>query len=79
MGNNSETLYKSLFAMKIAIVHDWLVTNAGAESVLKNIIDLYPNSDIYSLVDFLNDKDKIDILGNKKVKTTFIIQIQKIK
>ena len=28
--------------MKIAIVHDWLVTNAGAEKVLKDIIDIYP-------------------------------------
>ena len=24
--------------MKIAIVHDWFVTNAGAEKVLKNIV-----------------------------------------
>ncbi|MBU3014255.1 glycosyltransferase [Poseidonibacter lekithochrous] len=58
--------------MKIAIVHDWLVTNAGAEKVLKAIIDIYPNADIYSLVDFLSLKDKKEVIYSKPVKTTFI-------
>ena len=40
--------------MKIAIVHDWLVTNPGAEKVLKTILDIYPKATVYSLVDFLN-------------------------
>jgi glycosyltransferase involved in cell wall biosynthesis len=58
--------------MKIAIVHDWLVTNAGAEKVLKNIIDIYPDADIFSLVDFLSDKDRKDVIDNRFVKTSFI-------
>lgn len=58
--------------MKIAIVHDWLVTNAGAEKVLQSIIDLYPNADIFSLVDFLNDKERQNILHGKYAVTTFI-------
>lgn len=58
--------------MKIAIVHDWLVTNAGAEKVLKNIIDIYPNADIFSLVDFLNSKDRNDVIYGKFPKTSFI-------
>ena len=47
--------------MKIAIVHDWLVTNAGAEKVLKNIVDIYPKADIFSLVNFLSTKDRDEI------------------
>ncbi len=39
--------------MKTAIVHDWLVTNGGAEKVLRNLIMLYPEADIFTLVDFL--------------------------
>lgn len=58
--------------MKIAIVHDWLVTDAGAEKVLKNIIDVYPNADIFSLVDFLSDKDRKNVINEKFAKTTFI-------
>lgn len=58
--------------MKVAIVHDWLVTDAGAEKVLKSIIELYPNADIFSLVDFLDDKDRESVVNNKKINTSFI-------
>lgn len=57
---------------KIAIVHDWLVTNAGAEKVLRALIDIYPNADIFSLVDFLSQKDREAVLGGREVKTSFI-------
>ena len=57
---------------KVAIVHDWLVVNGGAEKVLRAIIDLYPDADIFSLVDFLDDKDRGDIVCGKYAKTTFI-------
>lgn len=58
--------------MKIAIVHDWLVTDAGAEKVLKAILDMYPDADIFSLVDFLNPKDRDEVLNGKFAKTSFI-------
>ena len=56
---------------KIAIIHDWLVVYAGAEKVLEEIINLYPDADLFSLVDFIPD-DKRDFLKNKKVQTSFI-------
>lgn len=58
--------------MKIAIVHDWLVTDAGAEKVLRALIDIYPHADIFSLVDFLSDEDRDAVLGGKFAKTSFI-------
>jgi len=58
--------------MKIAIVHDWLVTNAGAEKVLRSIVNLYPDADIFSLVDFLSDEERNIIIDGKKVHTSFI-------
>lgn len=57
---------------KIAIVHDWLVTNAGAEKVLRSIIDLYPEADLYSIVNFLDAKQSEVVVNNKKVITSFI-------
>lgn len=57
--------------MKIAIVHDWLVTYAGAERVLEQIINLYSDADIFSLIDFLPE-DKRFFIKNKKVHTSFI-------
>ena len=32
--------------MKVAIVHDWLVTYAGAERVLEEIINCFPDADL---------------------------------
>ena len=58
--------------MKVAIVHDWLVTNAGAEKVLRSIVNLYPDADIFSLVDFLSDDERNTIIDGKKVHTSFI-------
>lgn len=57
--------------MKVAIIHDWLVTYAGAEKVLEEIIKVYPDADIFSLVDFI-DPAKRDFLMNKPVSTSFI-------
>ncbi len=58
--------------MKVALIHDWLVTNAGAEKVLKEFVELFPDSDVFSLVDFLNNEDRKKILKGKYAKTSFI-------
>jgi glycosyltransferase involved in cell wall biosynthesis len=58
--------------LKVAIVHDWLVTNAGAEKVLKAILELYPYADVFSLVDFLDEKDRQNILCGKFAKVSFV-------
>jgi glycosyltransferase involved in cell wall biosynthesis len=57
--------------MKIAIVCDWLVTYAGAERVLKEIINCFPEADLFAVIDFLPAEDR-DFLQNKSVKTTYI-------
>ncbi|WP_397452435.1 glycosyltransferase family 4 protein [Pseudomonas sp. NA-150] len=57
--------------MKIAIVHDWLVTYAGAERVLASLIKVWPEAELFSVIDFLSNQDRAH-LGGKKAKTTFI-------
>lgn len=57
--------------MKVAVVHDWLVTYAGAERVLEQILCLYPDADIFSMVDTLPEKER-GFIKNKPVKTSFI-------
>lgn len=57
--------------MKIAIVHDWLVSYAGAEKVLEEILNIFPKADLFSVVDFL-PPDKRFFIKNKNVNTTFI-------
>jgi glycosyltransferase involved in cell wall biosynthesis len=55
--------------VKVAIVHDWLVVSGGAEKVLKNIIECFPKADIFSIVDFLEDRECVK---GKTVNTSFI-------
>lgn len=57
--------------IKVAIVADWLVAYAGAERVIKAFIDMYPDADLFSIVDFMSDKDRVH-LNNKKATTSFI-------
>lgn len=57
--------------MKVAIVHDWFVTYAGAEKVVEEILKIYPEADLFSLVDFL-PKNHRDFIMNKEVTTSFI-------
>ncbi len=55
--------------MKVAIVHDWLTVYGGAERVLAQMIDCFPQADIFSLVDFLEDRS---CLRGRPVQTSFI-------
>lgn len=57
--------------MKTAVIHDWLVTYAGAERVLEQILACYPESDLFSLVDFLPAGQRGFIL-DKPVTTSFL-------
>jgi glycosyltransferase involved in cell wall biosynthesis len=57
--------------MRVAIIHDWLVTLGGAERVLEQVLCIYPEADLYSLIDFLPDNQREFIL-NKKATTSFL-------
>lgn len=57
--------------MPIAIIHDWLTVCGGAERVLQQMLKVYPDADLFSLVDFLPEKDRGFLLG-KPVQTSFI-------
>jgi glycosyltransferase involved in cell wall biosynthesis len=57
--------------MRVAFIHEWLVTYAGSEAVLAELIKLYPQADLFAVVDFLSDADR-QRLGGKRAQTTFI-------
>lgn len=57
--------------IKVAVVHDWLVGYFGAERVLEQILNIFPQADIFTLVDFLPDKRRAFLKG-KKTRTSFI-------
>jgi glycosyltransferase involved in cell wall biosynthesis len=57
--------------LKVAIIHDWLVTYAGAERVLEQMLLCYPSADVFSTVDFVPLNDRA-FLGGRTITTTFI-------
>lgn len=57
--------------MKTAIVCDWLVVYAGAERVVEQLLYLYPDADIFCLVDFIPEGSR-GFLMDKRTTTSFI-------
>ena len=54
--------------MKVAIVHDWLITYGGSEKVLEEQINLYPSADIYTLLHEAGSQSPI--IESKKIHTS---------
>ena len=57
--------------MRVALVHEWLESYAGSERVLEQLIALFPEADVYALVDFMS-ADERKMLGGRRVHTSFI-------
>lgn len=57
---------------KTAIVHEWLVNYAGSERCIESFTNIWPDADVYALVDFLTDEQREIILKGKHAKTSFI-------
>jgi len=57
--------------MNVGIVHEWLASYAGSEKVIEQMLEVFPTAEIYSLVDFLPQKDRA-WLGDRKIHTSFI-------
>ncbi len=56
---------------KIAIIHEWFVDYSGSEKVVEQLLNIYPEADLFAVVEFLPQDLKF-FIKNKTVKTTFI-------
>lgn len=57
--------------LRVAVVHEWLVDYSGSERVLEQILLLFPQADLFALVDFLPPQLR-GFIQNKSVRTSFI-------
>jgi glycosyltransferase involved in cell wall biosynthesis len=64
--------------MKVAIVHDWLVTYAGAERVLEQMLAVYPDADLFTLIDFVPEQERA-FLGGRPVRTSFLQRLPGVR
>lgn len=51
--------------LRVAVIHDWLTIMGGAEYTLNQILQLFPQADIYTIVDILPIKDRKWLEGHK--------------
>lgn len=59
--------------MKVAIVHDWLISLSGAERVLLELHKLFPEAPIYTL--FQNKKFTSQYFGDTEIRSSFLQKI----
>jgi glycosyltransferase involved in cell wall biosynthesis len=60
--------------VRVALVHDWLVTYAGAERVLEQMLAVFPQADLFSLIDFVPSGER-GFLGGRSVRTSFLQRV----
>jgi glycosyltransferase involved in cell wall biosynthesis len=58
--------------IKSALVHDWLITEGGAEKCVQSFLNVNPKFDLYSLIDFFSDEYRSRMLQGKHARTSFI-------
>ncbi len=58
--------------MKKAFVHEWFEYPAGSEQCARSFLNVYPDFELFSLVDFFADDTRESFIKGKKVKTSFI-------
>ena len=56
---------------KVAIVHEWLVTCAGSEKALEQILSLFPEADLFCVLDYLPAEQR-GFIQSRKITKTFI-------
>lgn len=57
--------------MRVAIVSDWFTVYAGSERVVEQLLQVFPQAELYAVVDFLEGRHR-EFLRGKKVHTSFI-------
>ena len=58
--------------MKVALIHEWFSEVAGSEKCVAEFNTLYPQADVFALVDWLNNEQRAQVLDGKSVHTSFI-------
>ena len=57
--------------MKVAIVHDWFASKTGGELCVEQLLLMYPQADVYTMVEFLTEEERRFLRGHR-VTTSFI-------
>ncbi len=78
MNKKSTTKNHKAPEKRVAVIHDWLPLVGGAERVLEQILELYPNADIYTLFDSVS-RDDAPFLKNRNIITSGLQKLPRIE
>lgn len=56
---------------KVAIIQEWFTTFAGSEKVLAQLLQVFPQAELFSLIDFLPAADRARLDG-RSIRTSFL-------
>ena len=62
--------FPDLFCMRIALVHEWLASIYGSEQVFLALAELFPQADLFAVVDALKPADRARL--GRPVNTTWL-------
>jgi glycosyltransferase involved in cell wall biosynthesis len=57
--------------VRVALVHEWLDTYAGSDRAAAEILAIWPQADLFTLVDFLPAEDR-GFLAGRRITTSFL-------
>ena len=78
MNKKSTTKNHKAPEKRVAVIHDWLPLVGGAERVLEQILELYPNADIYTLFDSVS-RDDAPFLKNRNIISSGLQKLPRIE
>ncbi|MDD3168784.1 MAG: glycosyltransferase [Eubacteriales bacterium] len=58
--------------MKVAIVHDWFNNVGGAEKVVKEILECFPEADLFCLFDYFPREEREKLLHGKDTRVSVL-------
>lgn len=58
--------------MKVALVHEWITTIAGSEKVVEQILELYPDAEIFTIYADPKVVEQTSFLKDKIIHTSFL-------
>jgi len=64
-------MYTNHVKTRVAVVHEWMTSYSGSERVVEQILEVFPDADLFLVADFLSDGERVFLKGRKPT-TSFI-------
>ena len=63
--------------LRVDVVHDWVFVRRGGERVLEQILNLFPNADLYCLLG--KPENILKTQNNHKITTSFLNKLPAVE